>query len=201
MQIVSKLINTVKPTNYKLTLDINKEKRIFSGNEIISAIKTTGKKEIRLHSKDLTIKNITINNQNCDYKFDKNDELIVETDTQEADNISIEINFEGKITDGMHGMYPCYFTHENEQKELIATQFESHHAREVFPCIDEPEAKATYDLTLITENNITVLSNSNIEKQYVDNDRLVTTFETTPKMSSYLLAWVYGDLQKKSTTG
>jgi len=54
----------------------------------------------------------------------------------------------------MHGIYPCYYRQDDEIHELIATQFESHHAREVFPCIDEPEAKATFELTLTTETDV-----------------------------------------------
>ncbi len=61
------------------------------------------------------------------------------------------MNFEGVITRPMNGIYPCVFEHDGEQKKLIATQFESHHAREAFPCIDEPEAKAKFDLSLATQ--------------------------------------------------
>jgi aminopeptidase N len=48
----------------------------------------------------------------------------------------------------MHGLYPCYFEIDGKKQELLATQFESHHAREVFPCVDEPAAKPTFDLTI-----------------------------------------------------
>jgi aminopeptidase N len=98
----------------------------------------------------------------------------------------------------MHGIYPCYFEHEGKKKFLIASQFESHYAREAFPCIDEPEAKATFDVTLTTQPDITVLGNMPVAKQTVENGRLVTRFETTPRMSTYLVAWVAGELHKKS---
>jgi aminopeptidase N len=110
----------------------------------------------------------------------------------------IVVGFSGDITDGMHGLYPCYYDYNGEKKELLATQFESHHAREVFPCIDEPEAKATFDVILSTEKDVVVLGNMPIKDQRVENDLLVTAFDTTPRMSSYLLAWVVGELQKKS---
>jgi len=110
------------------------------------------------------------------------------------------IAFSGTITDGMHGLYPCYYDHNDEKKELLATQFESHHAREVFPCIDEPAAKSTFDVILTTEQNITVLGNMPVRQQKVENERLVTTFDTTPRMSTYLLAWVTGELHRKTAT-
>ena len=98
----------------------------------------------------------------------------------------------------MHGLYPCYFTHDGIKKQLFATQFESHHAREVFPCVDEPAAKAEYDLTLVTRTGITVLGNMPVKYEEENGNSLTTTFEKTPRMSSYLLAFVIGELHKKS---
>lgn len=111
---------------------------------------------------------------------------------------TLTLTFEGKITDGMTGIYPCYFKEGTADKKLIMTQFESHFARQAFPCIDEPEAKAVFNLTLETRTGISLLGNTPIKEQKTLKDRLVTSFEPTPKMSSYLLAFVIGDLQKKS---
>ena len=58
------------------------------------------------------------------------------------------IAFSGKITDNMTGSNPSYYTVDGVKKEVLSTQFESHFAREAFPCVDEPEAKATFDLAL-----------------------------------------------------
>ena len=98
----------------------------------------------------------------------------------------------------MHGLYPCYFTHDGIKKQLFATQFESHHAREVFPCVDEPAAKATYDVTLVTAPELTVLGNMPVAESSEKDGTLTTTFATTPRMSSYLLAFVVGELHKKT---
>jgi aminopeptidase N len=111
----------------------------------------------------------------------------------------IRLEFHAPITPGMTGLYPCYFKIEDTELALLATQFESHHAREVFPCIDEPEAKATFDLTLNTEPGITTLSNTPVKSQQHAGSSMATVFETTPRMSSYLLAFVVGDMQSKSS--
>jgi puromycin-sensitive aminopeptidase len=107
------------------------------------------------------------------------------------------MEFKGEITRPMNGIYPCFFKHDGKDKKLIATQFESHHAREAFPCIDEPEAKATFDLTLTTPAGEPVVANTPVKKQSTKGNLTTTTFETTPKMSSYLLAFVYGDMGYK----
>ena len=197
MTKVPRLLDTFTPNHYNLTLDLTRaEEKEFSGTVIISG-ESTGE-SVSLHSKGLTIQSATIDDQPADVSFGEFDELILSQPNLESGNHTIHINFSGNITDAMHGLYPCYFTHDGVKKQLFATQFESHHAREVFPCIDEPAAKAEYDLTLITRPGITVLGNMPVKFQKENGDSPTTTFEKTPRMSSYLLAFVIGELHKKS---
>ena len=197
MTKVPRLLDTFTPNHYNLTLDLTRaEEKEFSGTVIISGDSTS--ESISLHSKGLTIQSATIDNQPADVSFDEFDELRLSQPNLENGNHTICINFSGTITDAMHGLYPCYFTHDSIKKQLFATQFESHHAREVFPCVDEPAAKAEYDLTLITRPGITVLGNMPVKFQEENDNSLTTTFEKTPRMSSYLLAFVIGELHKKT---
>ena len=194
---VPRLLDTFTPNHYNLTLDLTRaEEKEFSGTVIISGEST--RESISLHSKGLTIQSATIDNQPADISFGEFDELRLSQPNLENGNHTIHINFSGNITDAMHGLYPCYFTHDGVKKQLFATQFESHHAREVFPCVDEPAAKAEYDLTLITRPGITVLGNMPVKSEEENGDSLTTTFEKTPRMSSYLLAFVIGELHKKT---
>ena len=197
MTKVPRLLDTFTPNHYNLTLDLTRaEEKEFSGTVIISGESTS--ESISLHSKGLTIQSATIDNQPADVSFGEFDELRLSQPNLENGNHTIHINFSGTITDAMHGLYPCYFTHDGVKKQLFATQFESHHAREVFPCVDEPAAKAEYDLTLVTRTGITVLGNMPVKFQEENSDSLTTTFEKTPRMSSYLLAFVIGELHKKT---
>ena len=199
MLSVSRLITYFQPNSYELSLDIDRPKRTFSGVVIINGV-AKNEHELRLHAKDLKIESIHVNQTPVSWQLDTNDELTFAYDSVLDSKCIIAVVFSGTITDQMHGMYPCFFDHDGTRKELIATQFESHHAREVFPCIDEPEAKATFDVTLATEQNVEVLGNMPIKSQTTENNQLVTTFDRTPRMSSYLLAWVVGELHKKSAT-
>ena len=197
MTKVPRLLDTFTPNHYNLTLDLTRAKeKEFSGTVIISGESTS--ESISLHSKGLTIQSATIDNQPANISFGEFDELKLSQPNLENGNHTIHINFSGTITDAMHGLYPCYFTHDGVKKQLFATQFESHHAREVFPCVDEPAAKAEYDLTLVTRTGITVLGNMPVKFQKENGDSLTTTFEKTPRMSSYLLAFVIGELHKKT---
>lgn len=193
MPTVRRLLDHFAPTHYDIAIDIKRAERTFSGTVTLTGEALT--EEIFLHTKDLSIVNATIDGTDTLYEFGDDDEMSFRTSTGIH---TITVGFEGTITDQMHGMYPCYFTHDDTPHELIATQFESHHAREVFPCIDEPEAKATFDVSLITETDITVLGNMPVTSQESTGSTMTTKFETSPRMSTYLVAWVCGTLQKKS---
>ena len=199
---VNRLAEKFKPEHYELKLDLVQAKnREFNGIiDIFGEI--NDEKEIALHSKDLKIeKIIAANDIKLSFSKAENDEILVNIEKlnfKKGDKIQLKIEFSGKITDAMHGLYPCYYKENGEKKELFATQFESHHAREVFPCVDEPEAKATFSLEIKSLNNFEVLSNTEIIKKYKNGDIQQIRFAKTPKMSTYLLAFVLGDFQRVS---
>lgn len=199
MHKVSRLYENFKPTHYTLTLDLHRQERRFEGEVVIDGELTHGD-VIELHAKDLAIDKVMIGNTSASFTLEADDTLRIVPAAPHDDTVALSVKFHGTITDAMHGVYPCYYEHEGQQKELLATQLESHHARELFPCVDEPEAKATYDITLRTEQDVTVLGNMPIKSQRAKDTRLETIFETSPRMSSYLVAFVVGELQQKSSS-
>lgn len=200
MESVSRLITAFAPEHYDLSITLHRNERSFSGTVTIKGDTPLDSQEIRLHAKALTITSATVDGKEATFAHEANDELVISHPDVKAGEHLVVVAFGGTITDDMNGIYPCYFDINGEKQELIATQFESHAARQAFPCIDEPEAKATFDVTLSTEEGVTVLGNMPVKSQTTENGQLVTAFETSPRMSSYLVAWVVGDLQKKTTT-
>ena len=198
MQTVSRLLDRFIPTNYNLNLVINRTGRTFQGTVILTGSSVNG--QIAVHAHELSITETTIDDQPAQFSYGQDDEVTISQDGLTPGDHTVTITYHGSITDSLHGLYPCYFTHEGQKKELLVTQFESHYAREVFPCIDEPAAKATFDVTVTTETGIAVLGNMPATSQNTIDDRLVTTFDTTPRMSTYLLAIVMGELQSTSAT-
>jgi aminopeptidase N len=196
----SRLFRLFQPKHYALYVNLEREERRFSGTVTIHGTSSVGAQTISLHAHRLDILSATIDEQVATVEPGAQDLLSLAVPGLQPGEHEIIISFEGKITNPMHGLYPCYFKLDDKDEELLATLFESHHAREVFPCVDEPEAKATFDLTLQTETGIEIVSNTPIKDQHEKDDTLLTKFETTPVMSTYLLAWVVGKLDYQEAT-
>lgn len=203
---VRRLYEGFRPEHYDLTLDIDADGMAFHGDVVITG-KKTGRPSQRLafHQKGLKVEAAAIrrsdkkNPRTYDIsrinKQDSYDEVRLHTDEMlYPGDYVVTINFSGKITRNMEGIYPCFFEHGGKKQKLIATQFESHHAREAFPCIDEPEAKATFRLILKTPDENAVVSNMPVKNSSVSDNRHVTEFEDTPRMSTYLLAFAFGSM-------
>lgn len=79
---------------------------------------------------------------------------------------------------------------------MFSTQFESSDARRAFPCFDEPNLKATFDVKMELPDDLVALSNMPEKSMSkVSSGKKVVTFERTPRMSTYLLAWAVGDFE------
>ncbi len=209
---VRRLFTSFQPENYCLTIDPDRSSMALTGTVVVTGRKA-GRPSQRLtfHQSGLKItsaiitrndkrgaREITVSRINHQNTLE---EVRLHTDEQlHAGSYVITMQFEASITRPMNGVYPCFFTHNDTEKKIIATQFESHFARQAFPCIDEPEAKATFDLTLLSPLSETVLGNTPIKAQAQKDGKLETTFETTPIMSTYLLAFMYGELEFKEAT-
>lgn len=208
---VRRLLESFQPEHYQLELRPNRETMHFTGTVTIKG-KKTGRPSQRLtfhqnglkitsaqvikHDKkqgDQAIEITRINNQNTLHEVRLHSDKLLY-----GGAYTITLEFEAPITRGMTGLYPAFFTLDGQEHTLLATQFESHHAREVFPCIDEPAAKATFDLALVHDSQLTALGNTPIRSQIVEEELTTTLFETSPKMSTYLLAFVLGEIHSIS---
>lgn len=211
---VTRLYQQFVPENYQLALQPDSQSLTFTGSVTIKG-KKVGRPSQRLtfHQKDLKITKAEVIKH--DRKGDTAVDIVRINHQRSFDEVrlhadsliypgdyTIKLEFEGQISRQMNGIYPSYFMRDSKQKILIATQFESHHAREAFPSIDEPEAKATFQLSLTTPTTDVVLSNTPVHEvaKTADEHLKLTTFETTPRMSTYLLAFVCGDLEFTEAT-
>jgi aminopeptidase 2 len=109
--------------------------------------------------------------------------------------------FSGVLNDNMAGFYRSSFKDEQGNTTYLATtQMEPTDARRAFPCFDEPALKAAFTVTLIADAKMTCLSNMDVasektvDSQLAKGKRKAVTFNKSPLMSTYLLAFIVGEL-------
>ena len=191
MSKIRHLIDYFIPDNYQLHLNISKAKRQFSGQVVVTGQPLSH--EIRLHAKGLAISQLSTDTNSQPRWRQDSDEIIID----DGNAHQITVSFSGQINEtAMNGLYLCKYRLDGKNCELFATQFESHYARQCFPCIDEPAAKATFDISIATDDpdDSIVLSNM---PGHLQSDG-VWQFDTTPRMSTYLVAFVGGKLVSTS---
>lgn len=185
---MEKLLAYFVPERYDLDLRINKNKTKMTAKVTILGEAKADK--IRLHAVDMDIKSVKLDGKEAKFKYaDK--ELSI--DCAETGQHKIEIDYSFTITEDMQGAYLSNFSVNGEKYRMVTTQFESHYARECFPCVDEPAAKAVFKLKLRSDDpEDTILSNMPSDLVTHNDDSVVAHFPDTPRMSSYLLAFCVG---------
>ena len=188
------LYDTFHPDHYDVYLDISRKDKKFSGKVTVTGEELED--TIKLNQKFLDIKSVKVNDAAVEFDFNNEDEVINIISNQTG-KVKVEVEFAGKLTDSMMGIYPSYYQVNGEKKELVGTQFETTFARQAFPCVDEPAAKATFSLAIKFDEQPgeSIISNQPEEKE----EDGVHYFKETLRMSTYLVAFVFGDMQKKLT--
>ncbi|KAH8358872.1 hypothetical protein KR093_002952 [Drosophila rubida] len=213
-----RLSTIINPVNYNITLrpylletDAAAKRFTFDGEVFIEIVPTVNTKIISLHSKNLTH---TLNEywQKPTTATATPTKLALsvaahnlETDilnlTSTADLVAnqayiLHFQYTGIMEDDMHGFYrSSYVNDNNETKWLGSTQFQTNHARRAFPSFDEPQFKATFDVTIIRHRSFNSASNTRLatSSPYTEANYFVDVFKTTPKMSTYLLAFIISE--------
>ena len=206
---MEKLLNYFVPEKYDLDLVINKNKKTIGG-----AVKVVGEVKaevVKFHAVRLEVTDVLVNGEKT--KFEADGEVLTIYNVK-LGKAEIIIYYNGKLNENMEGAYLSTYEYEGHIETIVATQFESHYAREAFPCIDEPAAKAVFKLTItIPDKDDMVLANmpevsgraqGRSAEPTVLNEAFSETktiaFEPTPRMSTYLLAWVVGKFHGKTVT-
>lgn len=192
---MTRLLDRFTPNHYDLYLDIDRGAKTIVGRTTVSG--EAHQAQIALNQKFLEIDSVTADGQAVPFELDEKAET-VEITLPAAGPVTLELAYHTKLTDTMMGIYPSYYEVDGEAKQLVGTQFETTFARQAFPSVDEPAAKATFSLAIKYDEQPgeTILANMP-EERVADG---VHYFQETVKMSTYLVAFAFGDLQKKVTT-
>ena len=106
-------------------------------------------------------------------------------------------SFKGILNDKLRGFYRSTWSDDAGNEHVIATtQFESTNARRAFPCFDEPDLKASFGVTLRVDDSLmTVSCGELISSAQLEDGRREDRFADTMVMSTYLVAFIVGELE------
>lgn len=197
------LPSALKPIHYDLSIfNLDIEKESYLGKVIITLDVEEPTDELHLHFRDLKIGeveatyqkkqvsgHVALENTAKEYFVVKFAETFAEIGSQ----VVVTVDYTGVIQTNMAGLYKLSYVEDGETKYMLSTQFEATDARRAFPCLDEPALKATFAVHITSDPALSVLGNMPVTEEKETGDKKITTFETTPIMSTYLLAWAIGE--------
>ncbi|MBR3176662.1 M1 family metallopeptidase [Candidatus Saccharibacteria bacterium] len=190
-----------KPEHYDLDLTVSADKTRIRGKATVTGIAKA--EQIKLHAEKIRLKSVKLGVKEIDYDREKG--AIIINGLKKSQVVTLHFEYSAPIEMDMEGVYLSTYKYGEKTEKIVATQFESHYARQCFPCVDEPSAKASFSLTLSSEvPTDTILSNMPAKKEILETDKKTVIFEKTPKMSTYLLAFAVGNFigyQTKSKHG
>ena len=197
------LPDNVRPVHYQITLQPYMDKFTFDGLEVIDIDVMEATSEIVLNAVEMRVSaGMVIKDgrwiRASSITQDEEGETVTIAfpETIEPGTAQLDLRFVGELNDKLRGFYRSqYVNPEGEVSYLATTQFEATDARRAFPCWDEPACKATFQLTLNIPANMVAVSNTPIlEQAGLDAGFKSIMFHRTPIMSTYLMAFVVGDL-------
>jgi aminopeptidase N len=199
------LPRNIIPTHYDVKCyDIDHVKNVFKGTVCIDFQILENTKSITLNQKLLNFDQVTIKDKSINVEIIKHDEnetveFQLESElSKDLGTAQIIVEYNGEIRTDMAGFYTSNYKDEKtgNTEYILATQFESTDARSAFPCYDEPNCKAQFTISIEVSKDLQVLSNMPVNQITESaNGNQVHTFDKTPKMSTYLVAWAIGKFE------
>src|SRR5207342_1938469 len=200
----TQLPRNVRPTHYTIAVVPNAQALTFTGNIKIALDVLQPTDKIVLNAVDMTFPKATLTGakgkamtakvntdkdaQTATFSFDK---------PLEAGSYVLELDYTGKIGTQANGLFAIDYENKQGKQRALYTQFEASDARKFIPSWDEPNYKAVFDLSADVPKEHMALSNMPIaQAKDLGNGLQRVTFQTSPKMSTYLLFFGVGDFER-----
>ena len=202
--IPTQLPRTAIPSHYALTVTPHADRLTFDATVAIDLRVVQATSQIVLNAADLNIASAALTGSSGRIPATVSTDADAQTATFTfprtiaAGTYRLDIAYSGKINEQANGLFALdYKNKEGRDARALFTQFEAADARRFVPSWDEPDYKATFDLTARVPSNWTAVSNMPAAgSRSVAGALKEVRFPTTPSMSSYLLFFAAGDLER-----
>ena len=189
-------IDGVVPTAYEARLTLDPDEDRFSGTATASLTLAERQKVIWLNAIDLDITeaSLTVAGEAVPVTVIEGDEHHVGFKVKKpiSGEVQLSLSWTGDLREGMSD---GVFVQQEGEDRYILTQFESTDARRAFPCVDDPQFKLPWTLTLDVPEDITPFANTPVTSESVEAGRRVVAFATSKPMPSYLVAFAAGPFE------
>jgi aminopeptidase N len=192
------------PHHYTISIQPDIEAKTFKGTESIDFEVRTPVAVIVLNARKLRLSNAHlagVAGQTAAIQIDDRKETAMLTFSQPlpVGRHQLELEFQGQIGSQAQGLYYGKYPSDEGEKLLLATQLQPTDARQMFPCWDEPAFRATFQLIVEVPEKFLAVSNMPVEREEaLPAGTKRVKFSRTPKMPSYLVALVAGELEALS---
>ncbi|KAJ5480686.1 Aminopeptidase 2 [Penicillium diatomitis] len=204
------LPTNVKPVHYDLTLEPDFKTFKYNGTVTIDLQVNEDTDFISLNTNEIEIHTASVHHKGA--VIESKGDVVINHDTQVATvqlkeslsagaDAKLTLTFTGILNDNMAGFYRSSFQENGKTEYIASTQMEPTDCRRAFPCFDEPALKAKFTVTLIADKDMTCLSNMDVasETEVQNGAKKAVKFNTSPLMSTYLVAFIVGRLKYVET--
>lgn len=191
------------PKHYAIELEPDLNSGSFDGQVVIDLEVVTETDTIVLNAAELEIEDVQIEQGDSVPASS----IVMNEDLERAEfafpivlqpgTARLSCSFKGILNDKLRGFYRSTWKDDAGNDHVIATtQFESTNARRAFPCFDEPDLKATFGVTLrVLDSLMTVSCGELVSSTGLENGLREDCFADTMVMSTYLVAFIVGELE------
>lgn len=192
---------SAKPVSYEITITPNLETKTFTGEATLVFDVVNETDQIIVNGLDLEVVEARIDGVpvEADVQADTQRIAFVSAAPIAAGQHTITTSYSGIIYEQSAGLFHVEYPAKDGEQLMLASQFEPGDARRLAPMWDEPGLKATFKMSVIAPEEMSVISNTPVARTTAEeNGQKRIDFEPTPKMSSYLLFLGMGDLSRIS---
>ncbi|HET9261175.1 MAG TPA: M1 family metallopeptidase [Acidimicrobiia bacterium] len=190
-----------QPNHYDIRLELDLDTFTFTGAVGIDLTVVEPTDRIVLSAAEVEIKSAALATgpriSEIAYDDEKEWATLSLEETLEPGDHRLDIEHSGIINDQLRGLYRSTCRDASGAEHALATsQCQATDARRIFPCFDEPDFKATFATTMVVADGLEAYSNTReVARNTLEGGRVEFVFDTTMKMSTYLLAFIAGPFE------
>lgn len=195
--IPSQLPAGVEPVSYDLAIIPDATALTFSGHVTVTVEARRGIDRLVLNALGLTFGPVTIDGAPATVAIDEKTQTAAFSTGHAlgSGRHLLVIDYTGKIADSASG----FFHVDYAGGRMLTTQFEPSDSRRFLPVFDEPAKKAVFTLSAVVPADQLAVSNMpQAASEALPGGLKRVRFQPTPQMSSYLLFFGLGDLERLS---